>query len=334
MTNKSDYSFITNIRKMPKKIGSKFPILNSRSFCIITSIILCWLIISLYFFNQHQFTVANYKLDQELQVGNLQIIIADVTIRNFEYRQHEKKPWYCSLAARLPSKIQLPFLKLCHFYTRSLSFDENHHIAEARGLIIDTNNGDIINGKLSNLLNIYFKDYSPGLNYTCKTNSNYTLFNTQGMDIPCDSPLQLVIENKINGELKEIAIADNLSKEKCQAKEFPRYITDPATTIIYFFNLIAADKNKEALALLVDNRQENVPVWYVQDWSNLTGHIKNYSIEYIGSYQNYDGVYIFSTSIEESRAKKHEYYIHLINDKNKCWKIIDISPFKYYSPWK
>lgn len=114
-------------------------LLKKALFGIIIAFSLIWLVISIYFYYQHNVIVWHYPVNQQIELKDAKVHISEISVRNYRrdetYRINENLLWV--IIQKLPHRIQGSFAKVCYFYSKPYIISEKFGVISVKGYILN-----------------------------------------------------------------------------------------------------------------------------------------------------------------------------------------------------
>jgi len=320
----------------------------SRGKKIITAlyvVVLIWAIISAYFYNQHYITVKTYAANEKIVLEDTTLFIKQVTMEQYQRKAMPFDPndiWYYKAASKLPKGFQLPFLKLCHFYSTPYEFLDNKAVIKVKGIIVKTSPGGIEPHDFYRM-RIYDDKtnyYGRSLGFTHRQDSNIYLFRVRGEkaspDLNC---LKLVIDSNSGDREKVLSLEPKWKTKTYNTLQDwpPKYEFDPLESVFEVFHMVKYENDKKLQDFVLPKVRDDFPWARIRHnyWeSNFTGHFI-YMKEYKGFKDVFAHTIVFrerddlqSDNIAEQPVKDiAEQKLYLI-DTGEAWRIIDVGPLE------
>ncbi|SMB86113.1 hypothetical protein SAMN00017405_1121 [Desulfonispora thiosulfatigenes DSM 11270] len=308
--------------------------MKKRWFQVLLVIVSIWLVITIYFYNQHKISINRCVIDKHIAYENTIIKIDELVVTDHEKNYVMFDSWHFKVVPRLPGFLQKPFLLTSSFYRKpykELEYNEDHKF-----------------GIMSLKATIFEKNLDP--EYLHNINEKIHLMDDQGNYLPTtengtdnedyisffykkNKRFDKSIEN-INIVLKDdkdnivTTIPVNLKWQIENYNYFNRmpnwnFYLDPRNTVREL--IIRKKSDEDYLDLFQEQGQkidsENLNHDYWQDT------IHSESINYIGNYKEWENVYLSELEFKKDNVLESKQKTYLI-DTGKTFKIIEISPLQ------
>lgn len=196
------------------------------------------LVISAYFYLQHNVSIWSYSTDMNYNVEDVHINIVEMYVKNYEsnatYNVLNNKLLY-TLASKLPPRVVGVLFKINYFYSDPYSISKEYGIIGLKGRLIsdkfyNVNTHDYFTKNLEvGIIDDINKYYSSRLTTKYEDNNNFIEFLSEGKRFPL---------NKLNGDLK-IYIKNKQTKDIQQYDISPKFIKNNYG----YFNRVPNDFN-------------------------------------------------------------------------------------------
>lgn len=187
-----------------------FNLLKKAWIKIIFVFLFVWLIVSIFFYTQHEIIIWNYQVNQQIELKDVKIDIEEIFVRN--YRSNNKfynNSLIYDIASKLPHQLPLGFLKICYFYSKPYDINNNYGVVSIKGQIVS-------NGPINDERNIEIEVIDDiGVHYSSfnwrsfEPDSNIVGFMTGGDFFPFEklgSTLKISIKDKREDKTTEIIV--------------------------------------------------------------------------------------------------------------------------------
>lgn len=112
-------------------------LLKSKFTKILFFIILIWLVVTIYFYYQHQITLQRHVVDKTVELENASVVLKEILLSDVERKHIDFDDWRYNLGPILPASLYVPFMKICSFYSQpyqELNFNARN--IELRGKLL------------------------------------------------------------------------------------------------------------------------------------------------------------------------------------------------------
>lgn len=188
---------------------------------ILTSI---WLVISAYFYLQHNVTIWNYSIERSYNVEDIQVNITEVYVKNYEdgtYNVLNRNKTLYTLAKKLPFQVVSVLFKLNYFYSDPYKVSKEYGTIGLRGRLIsdkftNVNTHEYFTKNLEvGIIDDINKYYSSRLTTKYEDNNNFVEFISEGNRFPLNklnSTLKIYIKNKQTKDIQQYDISPKFIK--------------------------------------------------------------------------------------------------------------------------
>lgn len=308
--------------------------LKSRLLRILLALLLLWLILTAYFYYQRQVTIVEQSLNEKLNVGDCQLVVEEISFRNFDYRS--TPAWIYDYLGHFPPALKIRLEGIVNFYHHPVEFSKGTGILELKGMAIYPRYQKDCS-KWINLMNVYIPGYNSVARSIYENTSNYIRFNIHVREFlrqDLDKELSVWVKDKISGESKNINIMPQWQQQKYNLLEKRplKDLDNPGETARGFLELGEAGKREEALGMVVADRRQDFPWPFTGDWNWQDNSQIHYFVQQHDNYEGFKDVY--SLKIEKMSNKDGslsvdcEQTIFLLLDNDEQWQVIDISSFR------
>ncbi|HZK44170.1 MAG TPA: hypothetical protein VFC73_07750 [Syntrophomonadaceae bacterium] len=185
-------------------------------------IFVIWLVVTIYFYTQHQMTLQRHLIDETIALENATVVINDAILWDVERKNIDfVDDWRYDFASILPALLQFPFLKLCSFYNKPYQeIKYGFSKIEFRGKILLKNK--IVGEEHQELWDNY--DFGivdeAGVNYCCSYSSTYEGGNILYIAMKGDffkpdlTEINIIINDKLSDHSELIPVRFNWQSEK------------------------------------------------------------------------------------------------------------------------
>lgn len=302
--------------------------LSKRWIRIFLILIIVWLVITIYFYNQHKVSIKRCVIDKSVVYEDSIIKFDEIVLTDFKQNRFGFENWRWDIVDNLPVFLHRPFMAISYFYSKPFEKLENNDdnqfgVLELRGNLIGENLDDEyyqnINEKIS-LIDEKGNDIlgtASGSNFSSETNILYVYKQNEYFNKERKIS-KLVIKDDNDNIVTSIPL--NIKWETENYNYFHRipsenYYLNPRNIVREFIQRKVNDEDYEDLFYL---QEENINHNY---WK---GKVYSGPANYIGNYKDWDEVYLSEIKFikNEKIAKQKVYLI----DTGKIFKIVDIGP--------
>lgn len=190
---------------------------------LLLAILIFWLLVSSYFYFQHNITVWTYPINKHYDINNIKVDITEIYVKNYETSQNlfEKRSALINLAFKLPNNLVTPFFKLNYFYSKPYKTSKKYGTIGLKGrLISDSFIDDQTIGKVTSNLEIEIVDdidvhYSSSGGTRHEEGSKIVDFISEGRNFPLqklNSKLKIHLKNKQENDSQQYSIEPKFIK--------------------------------------------------------------------------------------------------------------------------
>lgn len=191
---------------------------------VIIALLFVWLIVSIYFYMQHNTTIWRHTINQQVDLGDVKIHIEEISVRNYQRNDRLilKNDFINGLAVKLPQQMILPFFTVVNFYSKPYVINKDYGVVGVKGQYISDHfrNDEQINNILENIFIAVVDDigvhYKRSSTQSHQSGSDVIDFETGGDYFAfekMDSALKVVIKDKREEKTTEISVLPNFTKE-------------------------------------------------------------------------------------------------------------------------
>lgn len=106
---------------------------------VILAFLLIWLVISVYFYYQHNVIVWHYPVNQQIELKDAKVDISEISVQN--YRRNETYRYINEnlfrVIQKLPHQIQGGIARVCYFYSKPYIISEKFGVMSVKGFILN-----------------------------------------------------------------------------------------------------------------------------------------------------------------------------------------------------
>lgn len=299
-------------------------------------VLVIWAGVSYYFYTQHKIVVKEYDLNKTVKVGDTRVIFKQICFTNYssnmQWEYKKDMPWYYDVATRLPAELQIPFAKVCFFYSRPYKVNPDG-VLKVKGMIISPKPYEENESPLgiSIDIDVYYTDDFIISGRHEEWGSNVGLFSIFGDLVPNTvNKVKAVVTDRGTGETKSLIIRPDWDIKVYHGTWRPEFPFSPEETIrqlVMFLSNKGIDKSRlqpfifsaAADRFPWQNLQHD---YWQQGYKTETTCLENYK----GCQDVYSVQLMFLAKGEKIQADKivASQKIYLVEQKNE-WKIIDVS---------
>lgn len=178
---------------------------------IIFVFLFVWLIVSIFFYTQHEIIIWNYQVNQQIELKDAKIDIEEILVRNYRSNNNfYNNNLFYYIASKLPHQLPSCFLNICYFYSKPYDINDKYGVVSVKGRIISS-------GPMNDEPNIKVDIIDDiGVHYSStnwrrfEPNSNIVGFMTEGDFFPFEklgSSLKISIKDKREDKTIEIIVS-------------------------------------------------------------------------------------------------------------------------------
>ncbi|SMB86106.1 hypothetical protein SAMN00017405_1118 [Desulfonispora thiosulfatigenes DSM 11270] len=297
-------------------------------------VIVIWLVITIYFYNQHKISIKRCVVDTKVNYEGNIIKFDELVLTDRKPNYIEFDGWHFKVGTRLPRFLQKPFLATSYFYRkpyRELQYNEDkkYGIIELRGTLIrenlDEKYFDSIRDKIDLIddQGVSLPLHRDGMEF-----NESTFFFYKQNSFFDKSIEQITIGIKDNNDNIVTTIPIKLKWQIENYNYFNRmpkwdFYLDSQNTVREF---ITRKKANEDYLDLFHEQGQNIDLENLKHdyWQNI---IYSNSANYIGNYKNWKDVYLSQLEFMKDNEQLVKQEIYLI-DAGKTFNIIESSPVK------
>ncbi len=318
---------------------------KSRKNRVLISLILVWLLISVYFYFQHTVTVKNDLIFEKMDFADETIILTELQLDKYQRKTRdvsEDIPWYYQ--SKIPPQILYRILETAFFYSSPYTKYGDRGFLTVKGLRIastDNREPDKIMDDFSERYDIRITDSSDKRFSMDSRNGAYIPDNSDILyfyydEIPVADDIETVkvtVTDTQTGLSKSISIHPEWDEEVINYFERNRvsygsFDKSKPNEIARYFVINIVEGNTELLKNCLHPNCKDTFDWSALDHELWDSPYDKYVL-YEGSYQDYQDVFSYNMYFEDSHEEDAQIIgkqkIYLVFDQDK-WQIIDVSP--------
>jgi len=178
------------------------------------------LVISVYFYLQHNVTIWAYSMDNNYNVEDLQVNIAELYVKNYDgdaaYNVLNRNKILYTLANKIPYQVANVLFKVDYFYSDPYSVSKEYGTIGLKGRLIsdkftNVNTHEYFTKNLEiGIIDDINKYYSSRLTTKYEDNNNFIEFLSEGNRFPLNklnSNLKIYIKNKQQNNIQEYNVS-------------------------------------------------------------------------------------------------------------------------------
>lgn len=259
---------------------------------------------TVFFYCQHYRVVKRYDIDKLITLNDVTIWVKEMSLENYrpskkqqEMLSEYKAPWYFKVAQKLPRPLQIPFIKVCHFYTIPYEFDNQFGTLRVEGMFLFKtdklypdyyNIWDIIDMDIIGDDQRYYVKQKEIMHHTP---SNYLLFSLEGNNVPfANNFYNFVVTDKRSKETRSFNVSPQWETKAYTYfnRGTGKYGFSPLDTAYSFILPMRQGKNEEARKLIMEGAA--AAVWPAIDHGYWKMKLNHY-VFYVGNLRGYENVY-------------------------------------------